>query len=106
MTSETGSEIGTEGGAGSTRKLYVAISLPGSHGSGPMQAVAVIMYVPGPTLATGKESVITPSVIVQLLGILTGMPDNEQTASLENPELDATEIDVPGRAIERLNVIC
>ena len=108
MSILTGTEIGTEGGAGSTWKLYVAMSLPGPHGNGPMQAVAVIVYSPGRTLATTKEepAVITPPEIAHVKEA-TGMPDNEQTASLwENPKLDVTELVAPGWANEGLSVIC
>lgn len=107
MSISTSAEIGGVGGAGSTRKLYVAVSLPGPHGSGPMQAVAVILYVPGETLATTKEpDVIVPPLIVQLVGRPTGMPDNEQLVSSElNPE-PVTVMVVPGWASEGLSTIC
>jgi hypothetical protein len=106
MSTVTWVEIGGEG-AGSTWKLYVATSLPGPHGSDPMQAVAVTVYPPGRTLATSNEPVIVPPAIEQLLGLPTGLPDNEQTLSLkENPELDVTEIGVPGWSNEELSVIC
>ena len=85
----TGTVVGGEGEAGKTKKLYVAKSLPGPHGSDPTQAVAVITYLPGPTLATLNESVRVPPEIVQIGGgeVATGLPDNEQTASVkENPE--------------------
>jgi hypothetical protein len=64
----------------------------------PVLPVAVILYVPGEMLATTKERprLIVPPVIVQVVGTLTGVPDNEQLVSLkENPE-PVTEIVAPG----------
>ena len=83
------------------------MSLPGPHGSGPMQAVAVITYVPDRTLATTKEPVRLPPEIVQI-GEATGMPDNEQILSLkENPGLGVTEMaGGPGWANAWLSLIC
>ena len=85
------------------------MSLPGPHGSDPLQAVAVITYVPDRTLATTKEVLVRlPPEIVQV-GEATGMPDNEQTVSVkENPE-PVTEIVTAGGggwANEGLSVIC
>lgn len=94
MSSVTGTETGGEGSAGSTWKLYIARSLPGPQGNGPMQAVTVMVYVPGRTFAREKENgVIVPPTIEQLIGAPTGLPDSEQTVSVKgNPE-PVTETD-------------
>lgn len=110
MSSVTGTETGGEGSVGSTWKLYVARSLPGPHGNGPTQAVAVTVYVPGRAFARENENeVIVPPTIEQLIGVPIRLPDSEQTVSvIGNPE-PVTETDtgdVGGGMIEGLNLIC
>lgn len=110
MSSVTGTETGGEGSTGSTCKLYVARSLPGPHGSnGPMQAVTVMVYVPGRTFARENgNGVIVPPTIEQLIGAPIGLPDSEQTVSVNgNPEpVTNTGGGDVGGIIEGLNLIC